>query len=202
MSVHTTRNRYDIAFLVISALLIGCGQQSSPESTETSSHQAGRTTPQAHDHGHEGNRQHGPHDVPLTEEDVAQLRRDTSNYAAAVAHIRSYRDTIRHETTEGVPAKAHRALDKADLVLERLPEIARDSGVPKKDWQTVNETAQRLRDLFNSIHADIDQHKQPDYAAVSDEIDQAVETLAAVEGEGTAPAGPEPESSDGDQSHE
>lgn len=122
-----------------------------------------------------------PHDVPLTEEEIAQLKQDTARYEDAIEHIQQYQATIQQETTSGEPAKAHRALDNLDVVLERLPEAARDSGVPKEKWQEVNETAQKLRDLFNQVHANIDAGTDPNYEAVADEIDQGVGTLAAIE---------------------
>lgn len=122
-----------------------------------------------------------PHDVPLTEEEIAQLKQHTAQYDSAIEHIQQYQATIQQETTGGEPAKAHRALDNLDVVLEHLPEAARDSGVPKEKWQTVNETAQKLRDLFNQVHANIDAGTDPNYEAVADEIDQGIQTLAAIE---------------------
>ncbi|HUG90733.1 MAG TPA: hypothetical protein VML55_07870 [Planctomycetaceae bacterium] len=124
---------------------------------------------------------HDPHDVPLTEQEIEELQQQTAGYGDAVKHIQQFRDTIRQETTEGAPAKAHRALDKLDLVLERLPEIARDSGVPRDRWEEVNTTAQDLRELFNQVHANIDSGKAPDYASVGERIDRGVDALAAIE---------------------
>ncbi len=47
-----------------------------------------------------------PHDVPLTEEEIAKLKEDTASYQAAMEHVLSYRDVIQKETTGGEPAKA------------------------------------------------------------------------------------------------
>lgn len=161
--------------LAAAGLIAGCGQADPSGSADAEKPAAGeqQQTAEAHD----------PHDVPLTEEEKQQLREDNENYADAVAHIESYRDTIRTETTDGNPAKAHRALDNLDLVLEWLPEIAQQSGVPKANWEEVNTTAQQLRDLFNQVHAHIDAGEDPDYASVGAEVDKGVDALAAIKPE-------------------
>jgi hypothetical protein len=123
--------------------------------------------------------------VPLTEEEIARLKEETARYEDAIAHIRQYQQTIQQEATAGEPAKAHRALDNLDVVLERLPEVARDSGVPRDRWQEVNETAQKLRELFDQVHVRIDAGENPDYQSVADEIDQGIQTLATIEPEQT-----------------
>ena len=83
--------------------------------------------------------------------------------------------------SRSLPAHAHRALDKLDYVLGWLPEIAQNSNVPREQWQTVGEDSQKLRDLFNQVHANIDEGRDPDYASVAEEIDAAVERLAAIQ---------------------
>lgn len=177
MNLQNVMLKQTLALLLCAGLLAGCGQSGPDESTDGSQTTTGEQQPAA-----EG---HDPHDVPLTEEEKVQLRKDNENYADAVAHIQSYRDTIRTETTGGNPAKAHRALDNLDLVLEWLPEIAQNSGVPKSNWEEVNTTAQKLRDLLNAVHANIDDGKDPDYASVAAEIDQGVDALAAIKPEGS-----------------
>lgn len=174
MKLHA-RLTTSLSLLALGAgLLIGCAQETPPvNETAKSEKQTPDQPGVAHD----------PHDVPLTDEEKEQLRQETATYAAAVQHIQSFRDTVRQETTEGEPAYAHRALDKLDLVLERLPEVAAESGVPRDQWETVTTASQQLRDLFNQVHANIDEGKTPDYEAVSDEIDQNVEKLAAIETE-------------------
>lgn len=124
---------------------------------------------------------HGdPHDVPLTEEEIAQLRAETETWAAAVQRIQSYRDTIRAEINGPTPALAHRPLDLLDHLLEWLPDIARANQVPRQDWQTIGTNAQTLRDLFEQLHANLDAGDDPDYASVAGPIDQAIAALAEV----------------------
>jgi hypothetical protein len=124
---------------------------------------------------------HDPHDVPITEADVVR----PADYADAVARIKGYRDTIRTETTTGTPSHAHRSLDELDYVLDWLPEIARDSEVPKEDWADLNKSAQQLRDLFNQVHANIDAGTAPDYAAVADAIEVEIGRLETFHGSAT-----------------
>jgi DNA repair exonuclease SbcCD ATPase subunit len=163
-----------LAIVVATALLIGCGQSSDRQQTPIEG-----KTPQASSEAAD------PHDVPLTEEEIARLKEETARYEDAIAHIRQYQRTIQQEATAGEPAKAHRALDNLDVVLERLPEAARDSGVPRDRWQAVNETAQNLRELFDQVHARIDAGETPDYESFADEIDRGIQTLAAIEPEQT-----------------
>jgi len=124
-----------------------------------------------------------PHDIPLTEGEIAKLKEETTTYAAAMEHIKTYRDTIRDETAKGEPEKAHRSLDNVDYVLQWLPEIAQNSNVPKEQWQIVGENAQKLRDSFNQVHGNIDAAKPPEYEKVAADVDAAMTAL-----EGVAPA--------------
>lgn len=155
-----------LAAVVSTGLLAGCGRDSS----DTGPARTAEATPQ-----------HDPHDVPLTEEEIAQLKEETARYEDAIARIKRFQETIQQETTAGDPSKAHRALDNLNVVLERLPEAARDSGVPRNKWQEVNETAQQLRELFDQVHARIDAGEDPDYQAVAGEIDRGIQKLASVE---------------------
>jgi hypothetical protein len=146
---------------------IGCGSQDEPAPNSDS--KTGTTAP-AHD----------PDDVPLTESQKDSLRQGVKNYADALARVKSYRDTIRDAVAAGDPTKAHRPLDELDVVLEHLPAVARDNNVPRTEWETVNTSAQQLRDSFNKVHAQIDGGEKPDYQAVSGDIDGAIGRLEAV----------------------
>ncbi len=117
-----------------------------------------------------------PDDVPITEADV----RRPADFPEAVTRVKGYRDTIRDEIAAGRPTKAHRALDELDIVLNWLPEIARDGNVPRDRWEAVNTTAQQVRELFNKVHTNIDAKQNPDYASVSKDIDQAIGRLDEV----------------------
>ncbi|MFZ5832671.1 MAG: hypothetical protein ACOY3P_21495 [Planctomycetota bacterium] len=126
---------------------------------------------------------YNPHDVPITEEQKAELRQQTAKFADAVATIKQFRNEIEQETAAGIPAnpfKAHQALDKADLLLQWLPEIARNSGVPKEQWETVNTSANDLRTLFEQVHQNIDNKQDPNFPAVAGEIDQKIAGLEAI----------------------
>jgi hypothetical protein len=117
-----------------------------------------------------------PHDVPITEADV----RMPANYAEAVSRIKSYRDAIRDAADSETPSVAHLSLDELDIVLRKLPEIARNSGVPLENLKTVNLSARELREWFNKVHAAIDEKRKPDFPAVADKIQQAIDRLGSV----------------------
>ncbi len=124
-------------------------------------------------------------DVPITEADVEL----PANFAAAVERIDGYRRSIREAIANGHPGRAHRPLDELEIVLDKLPEIARDSGVPKRRWEQVVESAQEISDRFNELHAAIDEHRTVDYASVAEPIETAIRKLADVQH--NAPAAPE-----------
>jgi hypothetical protein len=117
-----------------------------------------------------------PDDVPIKQADVAKPK----DYAEAISRIEGYRNTIRDEIAAGRPTKAHRGLDELDIVLDWLPSIARDSGVPKEQWEKVNTTARAIQDLFNQVHSRIDDKKEPDYGSVSAAIDTAIGDLKKI----------------------
>lgn len=119
---------------------------------------------------------HNPDDVPITEADVKL----PASYAAALPRIAAYRDTIRGAIEAGTPGKAHRSLDELDIVLNKLPSIAKQSGIPNEQWETVNTAAQELRKLFNQVHSAIDENREPDYQAVAEPIEGAIEKLEQV----------------------
>lgn len=117
-----------------------------------------------------------PDDVPIKAADVVKPK----DYEDALTRIEGYRDKIRDEIAAGRPTKAHRGLDELDIVLNWLPGIARDSGVPKEQWEMVNTTAKAIQDLFNQVHSRIDDKKEPDYGSVSSAIDKAIAELKTV----------------------
>ena len=126
---------------------------------------------------------YNPHDVPITEEQKAELRKETAKFPAAVAKVKEFRNATEVETKNGIPQNphnAHQALDKADLLLQWLPGIARDSGVPSEKWESVTTTANDLRTLFEEVHQNIDNKKDPNFASVAGKIDQKIADLEKV----------------------
>jgi hypothetical protein len=175
--------RLSSALLVALGVLSGCSQPSE----ETSG--AGET-PAAH-----GEDDYNPHDVPITEEQKNELREQTARFTEAVATLKQFRGEIEQETAAGIPEnpyKAHQALDQADLLLQWLPDTARNSGIPKQHWEAINTSANDLRTLFEQVHQNIDTKQDPDFAAVAGEIDQklaGLEEIAAEQPSETASEG-------------
>ena len=167
--------------VAVSLCLSGCGQ-SAPESPKPAlSAPIASTTPAP-----KAAPDPDPDDVPIKAADVAKPK----NYADALSRIEGYRNTIRDEIGAGRPTKAHRGLDELDIVLNQLPSIARDSGVPKELWEKVNTTAKAIQDLFNQVHSRIDDKKEPEYGSVSTAIDKAISDLKAIT---AAPQNPDSE---------
>lgn len=161
-----------IATLVGLTFVAGCGKASPPPSAPAKSPGA-----------ESGTDDYNPHDVPITEDQKKQLREQVAQFPKAIEVIRQLRSTVEEETKNGIPQnpyKAHQGLDKADLVLQWLPEIARDSAVPKEHWEGINTTANDLRTLFEKVHQNIDNKQEPDFASVAGEIDQKIQALAQI----------------------
>lgn len=119
----------------------------------------------------------GAEQAPAAETEVAL----PADYASAVGRIGEYRDAIRSAVIGGDLEQAHHPLDEADLVLRRLPEIARDSGVPRRYWEQIVVASEDLNELWGEIHAKIDAHQTPDYSSLQEAIDDAVDRIASVE---------------------
>jgi hypothetical protein len=133
----------------------------------------------ASDHAHEGE------DVSITAEDVER----PANYTDALARIAAYRDTIRQACGDGKPSAAHRSLDELTFVLEWLPGIARDSGIDKSYWETINVGAQTLRERFDELHTQIDAGESVDYGAIAADVDSTIEVISSVSTAAAEPAG-------------
>ena len=174
-------------FCVLSIIAIGFLAGCGPTSQEPVSQ---GTPPVA-----EAEDDYDPHDVPITEEQKAELREQTAQFPNAVAMIKQLGNEVGQETAAGIPEnpfKAHQALDKADLVLQWLPEIARDSGIGKEQWETINTSANDLRTLFEQVHQNIDNQQYPNFAAVADQIDQKIAGLEQIAAGQSAGAGVAP----------
>jgi hypothetical protein len=160
--------------LVGLGLAAGCGKnEPSPTATSTPAEKA-----VTHDHGDgSGAHSHGddPHDVKITEADVKK----PTDFKDAVARVKEYRKEIEVKAGGDVPGKAHRPLDELEIVLKWLPGIARDSNVPKDQWETINTTAQQLRELFEKVHQNIDNKKNPDFPGVAKGVDEGIGRLEA-----------------------
>lgn len=106
-----------------------------------------------------------------------------ADYASAIKRLAEYRDSIRSAVVGGDLEQAHHPLDEADVVLRRLPEIARDSDVPRRYWEQIVIASEDLNELWGEIHSAIDAHQTPDYSSLQEAIDDAIVRLADVERE-------------------
>jgi hypothetical protein len=181
MTVRSPMSAAVFSGLVGLGLVFGCGK---PESAKPAAGQgAGAKEADTHDHG-DGPHSHtaDPHDQPITEADVQK----PADFKDAVARIMKYREDIEVAAGGDVPGKAHRSLDELDIVLKWLPGIARDSQVPKDQWETINTSAQQLREQFEKVHGNIDNKKNPDFPAVAKAVDEAIARLEAAAAAGEA----------------
>lgn len=152
----------------------GCGKSEPSKATKAAPAKEAAT----HDHG-DGSGAHAhaadPHDVVITEKDVKK----PADFKDAVVRVQEYRKDIEVKAGSDVPGKAHRPLDELEIVLKWLPGIARDSNVPKDQWETINTTSQQLRELFEKVHQNIDNKKNPDFSGVAKAVDEGLGRLQA-----------------------
>lgn len=157
------------AVLLCVASLVGCGKEASPPATAVAETDAVESA-EAFD----------PHDILLTDAEIESLKGGLSSYEDALAKIDMFSKTIREAVTVGDAHQAHRPLDELDIVLEHLPTVAREHNIPKSEWETINTSAQRIRELFNQVHARIDNGESADFEGVVGEIESEIGKLAGV----------------------
>ena len=126
-------------------------------------------------HKHDQPAAHDPDDVPLTEKDIDMPK----DYPALVARVEQLVGDIRDKIAGGTPTKAHRSLDELDIILKKTAEIA-SRGVAKEHWKAVNVQSKELAAAHNELHEKIDEKQNPDYSAVADRIQKALDALKAV----------------------
>jgi hypothetical protein len=125
----------------------------------------------------------GAADKPAAMEDAAEEEPQfslPSNYVEVVARLHECRDAIRDAIKSGDFEKAHHPLDEIDWLLNRLPELARASGVPRRDWEQVVVAGDDLGESLGEIHADIDAGRTPDFASRAATIEDALTRLQDV----------------------
>jgi hypothetical protein len=159
--------------IVVSGILAGCSQATRDQAGKVAGNQTSA----------ENKGDYNPHDAPITEAQKTELRQQVAQFPVAIAKVKELRDGTERETKDGIPEnpyQAHQALDKADLLLQWLPEIARDSGVAKEHWEVVATTANDLRTLFEQVHQNIDNQRNPNFAGVAAEIDLKIAELEKI----------------------
>lgn len=178
----TTPHQVTLSSLAVAAmtawLWAGCSSQPSGSGTGGSPPPGGQPAQSAPkdahaDHDHASGQAHD--DVPITEKDVEMPQ----DYAALVARVEQLVGDIRDKIAAGTPSKAHRSLDELDIILKKAAEIASKS-VPKEHWKEVNVQSKDLAAAHNELHEKIDEKQNPDYAAVAERIQKALEALKAV----------------------
>lgn len=160
------------ATLVLALFLATCGCHQAATSSENAEHRPEAAADEE--------------EPPITSADVPM----PANYAEAVERLCQYRDAIREAVASRQPAKAHRPLDETNIALERLPALARSSGVPRRDWETVVVAGDDLGEALGAIHETIDANQLPDYASHAQAIDDALARLQTVAKE-REPSSPE-----------
>ena len=112
----------------------------------------------------------------LSEKDIAMPK----DYSSAIARIKKCRAAIEEEIVAGHLDAVHAPLDEATIILGKLMSLARDSGVPKSQWQEINVAAKDLRKRFDGLHSAIERKQRFDFKATAPPIDQAIRRLELV----------------------
>lgn len=100
-----------------------------------------------------------------------------TDYRQAVARIRAGSEQIAKAIQSGDLEAAHAPLDEIDPIIGQLMPIAKQSGVPRGEWETVNVARRELRAEFDKLHASIDAGERPNYAAAKSTIEDRLNRL-------------------------
>ena len=87
--------RFSLALLLIVGV-VGCNQAKQDQAAK-----GGSDKPAAEDKG-----DYNPHDVPITEEQKTELRKQTAKFPDAVAKVKEFRNATEAETKNGIPAES------------------------------------------------------------------------------------------------
>ncbi len=98
-------------------------------------------------------------------------------FADAVGWVSSRITEIRTHLERKQPHSAHDALDELADELFRLPSVARDSGVPRKQWEAVNVSARSIRNGLDQVHERIDAEQPVDWKTLGAPVEAALATL-------------------------
>jgi chaperonin cofactor prefoldin len=158
-------------FLCLIVTICGC-DRNSPQTVQTP--ETHKATAHLHDHKHGHGQQTHAHDG-ITEADM-ELPAD---YAAVVKRLREYDSRIKSAIEQGKPDEARRPLDEAEIVLEHIGKIARDSNLPRSDWEMISTARRALRESFEALQDQIEAREVPDYKAVEHTIDRALNEIEA-----------------------
>lgn len=120
---------------------------------------------------------HGAHNHRhLSEKDIAMPK----DYSSAVARIKKCRVAIGEEIAAGHLDEVHAPLDEVTIILNKLMPLARNSGIPKAQWQEINVAAKDLKKRFDGLHSAIERKQRFDFKAAVPPIDQAIRRLELV----------------------
>lgn len=133
--------------------LLGCGKPGSTDQAATPAHDDHGD----HDHKHEGHDDH-PH-----------------TYAEAIEKIEALRTAVRDNLAAKEKGKADEAVHEVGHLLEDLPKLAKSHTA--EDQTEIKQASDELIDLFGKIDEQLHADKEPDYDAVSAQVETALEKL-------------------------
>ena len=76
------------------------------------------------------------------------------DFRDAVERLKEYQQQILAAIAAGHLHDAHRPLEEMDLVITKLMVLARDSGIPRRDWEEINLTRRELRAIRRGSRGD------------------------------------------------
>ncbi|HEY2839176.1 MAG TPA: hypothetical protein VGJ26_08510 [Pirellulales bacterium] len=135
------------------------------------------TAPGEHDHesGHDHGADHaGDEDGAHAEPEVPR------DYRQAIVQVRAGVERIAKAIETSNLEAAHEPLDEIDATIGHLMLIAKQSGVPRGQWEEVNVARRALRAELDQLHAKIDANQRPDYAAAKGTIEDCLKRLQNV----------------------
>ena len=128
----------------------------------------------AHCHHHEAGHSHTGHASCDHEHCDHGHHARPKDFGSGVAALQQYHATVRDSLEAGQIAKADEALHAAGNLLEVLPGLAEDAGLDSQTAASVRSAAEKMFVAYGQVDRAIHADEVPDYAAVADQLDQAL----------------------------
>ncbi|MBI3465873.1 MAG: hypothetical protein HY000_22885 [Planctomycetes bacterium] len=102
-----------------------------------------------------------------------------ASYADAMHEIDEHREHIEHLIEGGKLTDVHPPTEVISMIAERLPELAKKSGIPQEHWKDINLQSRDLANLFDEIDEAADAGKKPETETAFGKMVKLIDSLRA-----------------------
>jgi hypothetical protein len=164
-----------VGCLALGLWTIGCGPGGTDRSDQPS---------ESHNHDDHDHADHDHADHDHADHDHAQATEQEplpENLSAGIAELQQHYQAIQEAFATQDVDQAHGPLHEVGGLLEALPGLAAQTDLTAEEKALVESSATAMFDAYATVDGAIHDGQQPDYAAVSDKLDQAMEQLKEIQ---------------------